>query len=1474
MTPARMTMLTGVLEKLALGEYGVRCDISAEDDALDSVAGSINVLAEKLESAVTERNRAAKEQEALNRQLEQRIEDRTAHFEESEAKLKAIFRNSPSIMFLRDSEGKFLLINPEYERLWGLRQEEILGKSLADTLPSEVAPALSAEDSQVLETGQPLLIEQELRRNGDTRTYLVTKFPIQDQDGQVVGIGGIGTDITERKHTEEALRESEERFRDFAESSADWFWEMDAELRFTYVSPNLERILGLPPEWHYGKTRVDLLGEEFDREWWVAHLRVLEHRQPFRDFVFYRHIAGIHSKWISISGIPVHDADENFTGYRGVGSDVTERVRIETELQDNQRMLQTVVDAVPHWLFAKDAEGRMIMVNRGFAESYGGAPEDFTSKTFRQFPGVTEGQLNISDESDRSVIGNNAPVEFEMTAEDSDGISTMRRVIKVPLRNQAGEAVGLAGWSEDITGRRRAEDALLKQDSIMRKAQQLAHIGSLEWDLVTKTQTWSDEVFRLVGHSPQSFVPNDRHFADTLHPDDKKRVLTVLAETIQGGSNFDTECRVVWPDGSVRQLHVQGAVSRDEAGKPLRMIGTAQDITERKKVEEALGANQRLLQTVFDTIPHSLFVKDANSRFLMVNRVLAGRYDLTSEDFAGKHVSETPIGNPEQKEQFDEVDRTVLAGEEDLVIHQLNVTQADGNDLVFKRTILPFRTEDGEIAGLVGISEDVTGQIRAEEALRASEALFRSIVDHTPSLITLKDLDGRYKMVNRKFEELHGISPEAAMGRTIEELFPPETSAIPMAQEKKMLATGEPVEKEITFSTPDGTQVILANTKFPVRNSQGEIVAIGTISTDITERKKAEAELRAARNRLNDAMESIPDGFALFDADDRLVLANRHYKEVYPKHADALVPGARFEDMLREGVKRGEFADAIGREEEWIAERLRTHANPQGPIEQRLSDGRWLRTEEKRTREGGIVGLRTDITEIKKATEALRESEERFRGTVEHLPLAMIIKDLEGRYQFINQRFEEWFGLSKEDSLGKFFQDLFPQRDAESSIKTDREVMREGKAVEGETMIGFSDGQEHIVRSLKFPLYGANGKVNGVGVILSDLTEQRQAEFQLLQSQKMEAIGQLAGGVAHDFNNMLQVIQGYVRLSMGDANLSSDTQGYLSQVEKASERAASLTRQLLAFSRQQILEKEVFDLNTLIADQMKMLRRVIGEEIELEIHARAPVLPVLADAGMIEQVVMNLCLNARDAMPNGGRLLIETGGLAATAEFRAKNPWASEGSYAVFSVNDDGAGMTPEVREKIFEPFFTTKEQGKGTGLGLSMVYGILKQHEGMITVYSEPDRGTTFTVYLPMVEDAVRMLEKEGQTESAGGSETILIAEDEPEVLNLAVTLLEDKGYTILTATNGQEAIEVFNRRGHGIDLVILDVVMPKMSGHQVLEILRKTKPSLPVLLTTGYSPGKFKIGDLSGNRVKMIQKPYDPGDLFLMVRKMIDGE
>ena len=1469
-----MAMLNGVLKNLTLGEYGSRCGISTENDELDAVAYSINILAEETEKTATEQKQAVEELETLIRKLEQRIEDRTAALAESEAKLNAISLNSPSTLFLRDSEGRYLLVNPEYERLWGIRQEDILGKTMDGALPAEIIPAQSVEDRQVLETGQAMPIEQEIRLNGETLTYLVTKFPIKDQKGQVMGVGGIGTDITERKRTEEALRGSQNRFRDFAEASADWLWEMDADLRFTYVSPNVERLLGLPPEWHYGKTRAELQGEDLSPESWAAHLRVLEDRQPFRDFVFSRDGRDLRPRWISISGIPVHDADGIFQGYRGVGSDVTERVRMETELRENQNLLQTVFDAVPHWLFAKDADGRMTLVNRSFAGAFGGSPEDFTAKTFRQFPNAEDGQAKIADESDRTVLEKNEPLEFEMTAKDADGISTVRWVIKVPLRNQAGEAVGLVGLSEDITERRRAEDALLKQDSIMRKAQEVAHIGSLEWNLETNTQIWSDEIFRIIGHRPQSFVPNAQRFADALHPDDKKRVLAVLAETVQGGNPFDAECRVVWPDGSLRHVHAQGEVSRDEVGKPLRMIGTVQDITGRKEAEQELRASQEMLVDAVESISEGFVMYDAEDRLLLCN----SKY----RDFYPQLVDKLEPGT-----KLEEIARTgfergvvlqAIGKEEEWLqirLEQHRTGQGEHEQQLSDGRWVLCTDRKTSAGGTVGIRTDITYLKKAEEALRDNQLLLRTVFDSISHWIFVKDRESRYIMVNQAFAESYGMNPEDFTGKLTEEI--PTGTGTEMERfletDRKVIESGQEWDfGDYPAHLPDGTERVSRMHKSPLRDKEGNVVGLVGVAEDVTEQRKMEEALRESEELFRSTVDNSPSAIFVKDLEGKFLMANKRFEEWYG------VSHEKIQGLTSQDIYDSEYADryvALDHQVQTTGEAL------EAEMEVPFADGTMRQVivtkfpvSDSTGKMIGVGTIHNDITEIKKATEALRESEERFRGMVEHLPLAMILKDLEGKYQYVNQRFEEWFGISRESTVGKNSLELFSEEEASLYMALDQDVLQTERSQEKEFAMTFFDGQEHIVRDIKFPMYGANGKVNGVGVILLDLTEQRRTEGQLLQSQKMEAIGQLAGGVAHDFNNMLQVIHGYTRLAMEDANSSSDTQGYLNQVQKASERAASLTRQLLAFSRQQILEKEVFDLNNLIGDQMKMLRRVIGENIELDVHTRSPVLPVLADAGMIEQVLMNLCINARDAMPDGGRLLIETRGALATPDFMAQNPWAREGSYAIIAVNDNGTGMSPDVRAKIFEPFFTTKEQGKGTGLGLSMVYGILQQHEGMITVYSEPGQGTTFTFYLPMVEDLVRDAEEEAPPASAGGSETILIAEDEPEVLNLAVTLLEDKGYTLLTAVDGEEAIEVFNQEGDGIDLIILDVVMPKLGGHQVLEIVRKTKPSLPVLLTTGYSPGKFQMGDYSANRTKMIQKPYGSSQLFQSVRELIDGE
>ena len=386
--------------------------------------------------------------------------------------------------------------------------------------------------------------------------------------------------------------------------------------------------------------------------------------------------------------------------------------------------------------------------------------------------------------------------------------------------------------------------------------------------------------------------------------------------------------------------------------------------------------------------------------------------------------------------------------------------------------------------------------------------------------------------------------------------------------------------------------------------------------------------------------------------------------------------------------------------------------------------------------------------------------------------------------------------------------------------------------------------------------------------------ELAQRDEQLRQSQKLEAVGSLAGGIAHEFNNLLQAIQGYTRFAMAGLPATDPRCQDLAQVLKASDRAATLTEQLLGFSRRQLLERVRVDPHEVISDLVKMLRPLIGERIELQVSLAKDAGMLHADRGLLQQMLLNLCINARDAMPDGGRLTLKTQRVDFSSKYSELHPMVEPGSYVMFSVADTGCGIPPEIIDRIYEPFFTTKGIGKGTGLGLAMVYGCVQQHEGSIDVYSEPDLGTTFKIYLPSVATAGPAPAEPTVDRAIGGNETILVAEDEAMVRELAVRILTRAGYSVFVANDGAEAVELFEANADKISLALLDAVMPKLTGHEAYDRIRFKSPNLPVVFCSGYDPETGQVKRLVDQGVRMVQKPYDPDVLLRTIREVLDAQ
>jgi PAS domain S-box-containing protein len=526
-----------------------------------------------------------------------------------------------------------------------------------------------------------------------------------------------------------------------------------------------------------------------------------------------------------------------------------------------------------------------------------------------------------------------------------------------------------------------------------------------------------------------------------------------------------------------------------------------------------------------------------------------------------------------------------------------------------------------------------------------------------------------------------------------------------------------------------------------------------------------------------------------------------------------------------------------------------------------------------------LVAYVRALLRVRQAEEALYREREFLRAVLENIQEGVMACDRRGVLTVLNRVARAIYDLAEDSLTAEEWAHRHRVYHADGKTLMSQEELPlfralNGDVVRNEEMVAVSPGgKRHTLLASGQVLRDQAGEKLGAVVALQDVTERRSLEEKLLQAQKMEAIGRLAGGVAHDFNNLLTIINGYSDIVLG--RLSSDDQmrDLVAEITRAGERAASLTRQLLAFSRKQVLDPKVLDLNDVLGQTEKMLRRLLGEDIELATRLQPTLGSVRADPGQIEQVVLNLAVNARDAMPKGGKLTIETQNVRLDESYAATHPEVRPGAYVLLAVSDTGCGMTPEVKAHLFEPFFTTKAPGLGTGLGLATVFGIVKQSGGHIEVYTEPNVGTTFKIYLPRVRDGARPTPScPGCTSIPAGNETVLLVEDEDAVLTLGRHVLQASGYTVLGAGRAHEALRICAEHPGPIHLLVTDVVMPEMGGRQLAEHVQRLRPGMRVLYVSGYTDDAVVRHGILEREVNFLQKPFTAAGLASKVREVLD--
>ncbi|MBT6607826.1 MAG: PAS domain S-box protein [Rhodospirillaceae bacterium] len=1326
--------------KLGLSDYIIK----------DNPQGFADLLPSVIDRAL-DRTALVKENIAVRTALREGRDHLVEMVEERTNELRMVTDNLPILIAHLDTEQHFLFINKTAELWFNRSADEILGRTIMDVLGDTAHETFMSSLDGVL-AGQPLTAEKSVAYpDGVTRDVEISYIPDIGLDGAVKGIFAMVTDIGPRKAAETALRDNERKFHDFADTASDWFWEMDADLRFTYLSESIEEALQQPRPRSLGRTRGEVFADDIaaatpdEQDKWRRHFSDLEARRPFKNFTQRWTTPGGETRFIVNNGKPYFDENGDFAGYRGTGSNITERALAEKALSASEARFRAVFDQAAVGIGLMTSGGRFLSVNQKLCDLMGLNAEALISLRFDQFTHPDDYAACIAQTA-RLLIGeiDSFTIEMRYTPKDRDVTLWCKLTISI-ISDPSRDRVTLLGIVEDHTEAKHLDEQLKRTERRFHTLTQ----GALEGVIIHrdfKLLYVNETVAEISGYSVDELLAMES-VLQLVAPADKER-LAALGDARLSGEIGSTQYEQQWrkKDGSL--IWLRNMARQIDWDGEAAIQSVVVDIDTQKGLEIELRENEARrrenearLRTILDNAPIAIYMKDTEGRFVFSNRQNAEWYGVDPVSAIGRTTED--YFEPDYAKMAMARDKMAMEKRES-IIYEHDIPMRDGGTQHSLIHRVPIIDANGELLGVLGMNQDITERKRAETALREAENRVRDFAEATSDWFW--ETDAEHLLTHRSSTVGAGDDMAFAdrLGKTRFDFEAYDGEARKWQLHREDLAARRPF-RDLRYKRPmpGGGVMYSSISGRPFFDIDGTYLGYRGSGKDVT----AEVE---ARNQLVDAIDSMADGVVIFDAEDRLVTFNERYRETYKGVENLIVPGTRFEELARDAAARGLFVDAVGREEDWVRERLENFHQGQNLVEQKMADGTWIQLTERKTPNGYTVGIRTDITELKRR------------------------------------------------------------------------------------------------------------------------------EAQLRQSQKLEAVGQLTGGIAHDFNNMLAAIIGNLDLIQEGGGMADDFDRESVDIAlRAAHRGAELTHRLLAYSRQQALDAKAVDINQMLLPFSQLARRTIGEDIAIEIKPAVDLWPTMVDAGQLENALLNLAINARDAMPGGGRLNIETANKVFEEDDITMFEDLEPGDYVMIAVSDNGTGMPAEVQQRVFEPFFTTKEVGAGSGLGLSMVFGFARQSGGQVSIYSEEGEGTVVRVFLPrLVDTAVSDISVEhSEKEKPTGRETVLVVEDDEDVRNFLVTALERLGYAVLAAEDGPAALEVMDA-SQVIDLLLTDMILPRgMNGRDIADVFRERYRNGAVIYSSGYTREVLdRRGGLEKDAV-LINKPYRTSALAQQVREVLDG-
>ena len=1143
------------------------------------------------------------------------------------------------------------------------------------------------------------------------------------------------------------------------------------------------------------------------------------------------------------------------------------------ELEQEVNLLRLTCDNVPDLIWSKDLEGRFLFVNQTMCDKLimCDSPDKALGKTDMFFAEQqrksgyehTFGESCV--DSDSIIKGTKVRGRFL-----EDGLVSNKYlaldVHKAPFLNKDGEMIGTVGCGRDVTKERETEKALWKSEERYRS---LVESTDDSIYLVAEDLTY---LFMNRSHLSKYGGKREkvigRNYAD-FHSENETRDFANRVQTI-----FDTGRSLSYEYQSERNggyyLRSLNPV-KNSGGETKAVTVVSRDVTERKRAEEKMRESEHKYRTLIENFPDFIARFDEEGRHLYVNPSITKAMDIPLEQIVGKTIRELPnAGSPEQIEALITKVKEVF---EHGIPNRFEASwMTQEGERFFDVRHIPELDQHGKVVSVLGITRDITERKQAEEALLKKEATnrFHSQLLHAVcQAVIATDLEGRVIYWNAFAEKLFGWSYKEVLGKTTIELIATEFSAEQGEKIMEELRKGKNWSGEYLCRHRNGTEIPVLVTTSPIYGDSGNLSGIIGVSIDISERKHAEEALRESENNFRTVVENANDGLLIASSTGDHLFANKRASEI---------TGYSVEELLKIRMDELAHPDEIPKLIETLKKRIKGEEIP-GQYETAImhKEGKTVPIEITgamtfwQSQVADIVIFR-DITERKRTEEALRESEKRFRDLSEMLPEIAFETDADMNLSFASKQAFTLFGYSQQE-----FEDGINALDLLVSEDKERAVDNITKRFRGESFGAIEyralrkDGSSFPILLHATPIID-QGITKGLRGIIVDLSERKLIEEQLQQSQKMEALGTLSGGIAHEFNNILGIIIGNTELADDDVPEWNPAKDCLEEIRTASLRAKDVVRQIMSFSRKTPAIRKPVRISTIIHESLKLIRATIPANIDIRQEILCKDEMILANPTEINQILMNLCTNSVHAMEEEtGILKVRLETTVLENRSAAQYNGLTSGEYVKLTVKDNGSGIAPKIKGLIFDPYFTTKDVGKGLGMGLAIVYGIVKKHDGAIRVNSKVRKGTTVVVLFPVIKETAQ-IEKEISKDLPRGTERILFVDDEASLVKTIVQMLERQGYEVVGKTSSTEALQLFQEESEKFDLIITDMAMPDMTGDRLAQELIKIRPTIPVIICTGHSDRMDEGKAMKSGIAAYAMKPLVRTDLVNTVRRVLD--